>query len=260
MNNSFHNGISFWNSRLVLIGVSDFCERIAFIYFYIFNFYPHNQNPFLQFVYFIKFRFRLWINVSVWINTSGLRPFWTVLLICSGFTWVWRGEVFGDSIFALGCIIWFWSEWKLLLLAMTFGILFWYFNCTFWIFVFHNSTSHCSRCIGIYIWAGSGILFSPNFIILYSIRFFRKKKYCSVMWFYDFTIFIPTPFFFYFFGFGNVFSVYDRRTIVRWQPCMGSLLSIIYGRFQSSNYHFDASLIGHWGKNSLFIHMTSNVE
>ena len=235
MNNIFHNDINFWNSRLVLIGISDFCERIAFTYFYILNFYPLNQNPFLQFVYFITFRFRLWVNVSMWIITSGLWPFWTLLLICSGFTWVWREGVFGDSIFPFGCIIWCWSEWKLLFLATTFGNRFSYFNYTFWIFVFHNGTSHCSEFIGVYISTGSGILFSPNFISLYSIRFFRKKKCCSVIWFYDFMIFIPTPLLFGVFGFGNVIGVYDRRTIVRWKPCMGSLLSIIYGRFQSSN-------------------------
>ena len=185
----FMNGkILHHRSRESRVGISDFCERIAFTYFYILNFYPLNQNPFLQFVYFITFKFRLWINVSMWIITSGLRPFWTLLLICSGFTWVWREGVFGDSTFPFGCIIRCWSERKLLFLATTFGNLFSYFNCTFWIFVFHNGTSHCSEFIGVYISTGSGILFSPNFISLYSIRFFRKKKMlqCNmILWLHD---------------------------------------------------------------------------
>ena len=114
INNIFHSNVKFWNSRLVIIGISDFQESITFTYLYILNFYPLIQNLFLQLVYFIKFRLRLWIDV----NTSGLWPFWKLLLICSGFTWVWVEEIFCDSASPFVCVAWRWLEWKLLLLAL----------------------------------------------------------------------------------------------------------------------------------------------
>ena len=64
-------------------------------------------------------------------NASGIRPFWTLLLICPGFTWVWREGVFCDSISPFGCIKWCWSEWEFLLLASTFGNRFRHFDCNF---------------------------------------------------------------------------------------------------------------------------------
>ena len=107
INNIFHNKVDFWNSRLVLTGISAFWERVAFSYFCILSFYLRNQNPFLQLVYFIKFRLRLWIN------SSGPRPFWTLLLVCWGFSRVWREGIFCDSTYPFGCVIWCWSDWEL---------------------------------------------------------------------------------------------------------------------------------------------------
>ena len=113
------------------------------------------------------------------------------------------------------------------------------------IFIFYNGFSSCSEFIVVHISADSGIFFPPIFISLYSIKFFRKKKYCNLRRFYDFTIFILTPHLFGVFGFGNVIGVYERRNIVRPRLGMGSLLSIIYKSFRYSSYLFDPSLVGH---------------
>ena len=169
-----------------------------------------------------------------------------MLLTCSRFTWVWRGGVFFDSISLFKC---------------QFYLHFYFMNFKLRkIFIFYNGFSSCSEFIVVHIWADSGIFFPPIFISLYSIKFFRKKKYCNLRWFYDFTIFILTPLLFGVFGFGNVIGVYERRTIVRPRLGMGSLLSIIYKSFRYSSYLFDPSLVGHWGTSSLFIHATSDVE
>ena len=83
---------------------------------------------------------------------------------------------------------------------------------------FYNGTSHCSDFIGVHIWGSSGILFPPNFSLC-RVRSFRRKKCWSVIWFYDFMIFIPTPLSFGVFGFGNVIGVYDGGTIAVWAVC-----------------------------------------
>ena len=186
-------------------------------------------------------------------------PFLTLLLIWSGFTWVWQGVVFCDSMSPSGCIIGCSSEWALLLfwplhfvagfhVSIISSIL---FHCLHLrrIFVFHNGTLHCSEFFGFLTWVSSGTLFPLNSILLYSVRLFRKKRYCSAIWFYDFTIFILSSLLFGVFGFGNI-GFYNTRTVARQGPDMGRFLSIIYGRFRPSSYLFDLSLVGHWGKRS----------
>ena len=52
------------------------------------------------------------------------------------------------------------------------------------IYIIHS----CNEFTGVHIWAGIGILFAPNFKSLHSIRFFRRKKSCSVimiLWLHD---------------------------------------------------------------------------
>ena len=179
------------------------------------------------------------------INILELRTFWALLLTCSRFTRVWRGGVFCDSISLFKC---------------QFYLQFYFMNFQLRkIFIFCNGISNYSEFIVVHIWADSGIFYPPIFISMYSIRFFRKKKYYNLTWFYDFTIFILTPLLFGVFGFGKLIGVYEKRTIVRPGPGMGSLLSIIYKSFWSSIYLFDPSLVGHWGTSSLFIHATSDM-
>ena len=95
-------------------------------------------SAFWTFIYSIKtLSFSSFILSSlVWdcrsmVITSVLWPFWALLLISSGFTWVWRKGVFFDWTSPFDCIICYWSERKLLLLASTFGNWFSHFNSTF---------------------------------------------------------------------------------------------------------------------------------